>query len=98
MVIKSDLRIIERFNKFYEVQKKEFKRKSPSFDKNIFQLKTVSKARNIRYILKSVSKVSRNFAIFVNIFRNFNAISDFYFAMNSYGYENIFQPKKLVIH
>ena len=44
--------------------------------------------------LKSVSKLSRHFEIFVNIFRNFNAICDFSFAMNSYGYENIFQSKK----
>ena len=45
--------------------------------------------------LKSVSKLSRHFLIFVNIFHNFNAISDFSFALNSYGYENIFQPKKI---
>ena len=45
--------------------------------------------------LKSVSKLSRHFVIFANIFRNFNAISDFSFAMNSHGYENIFQPKKI---
>ena len=45
--------------------------------------------------LKSVSKVSRHFAFSVNIFRNFNAISDFSFAMNSYGHEDNFQPTKI---
>ena len=38
-------------------------------------------------ILKSVPKVVAHFAFFVNIFRNFNAIFDFSFAMNSYGHE-----------
>ena len=39
--------------------------------------------------LKSVSKV------FVNIFRNFNAISDFSFAMNSDGHKDNFQLKNI---
>ena len=32
--------------------------------------------------------------VFVEIFRNFNEISDFSFAMNSYGYEDNFQRKE----
>ena len=44
----------------------------------------MSWCREVAY-LKSVSKVKRHFVIFVDIFRNFNAISDFSFAMNSYG-------------
>ena len=48
--------------------------------------------------LKSVSKVSRHFAFFVNIVHNFNAISEFSFDTNSYGFENNFQPNNLEIH
>ena len=40
--------------------------------------------------IKSVSKVSRHFAFFVNVFLDFDAIIDFSLAMNSYGYEDIF--------
>ena len=42
-----------------------------------------------------VSKVSRHFAFFVNIFRNFNAINVFSFAMSFYGHEDNFQPTKI---
>ena len=45
--------------------------------------------------LKSVPKVIAHFAFFVNIFRNFNAICDFSFAMNYYGHKANFQPKQL---
>ena len=46
-------------------------------------------------VIKSVPKVIAHFAFFVNIFRNFNAICDFSFAMNSYGHKANFQPKQL---
>ena len=64
-------------------------------DRNFLSDPFLSRVGTSAFILKSVSKLSRHFVIFVNIFRNFNAISDFSFAMNSYGYENIFQPKKI---
>ena len=40
-------------------------------------------------------KVVAHFAFFVNIFRNFIAICDFSFAMNSYEHKVNFQPKQL---
>ena len=46
-------------------------------------------------VLKSVPKVIAHFAFFVNIFRNFNAICDFSFAINYYGHKANFQPKQL---
>ena len=46
-------------------------------------------------ILKSVSKASRHFSFFVNIFRSLNAISDFSFAMKSDGHKDNFQLKKM---
>ena len=50
---------------------------------------------NFQAQLKSVPKVIAHFAFIANIFRNFNAICDFSFAMNSYGHEANFQPKQL---
>ena len=44
-------------------------------------------------VSKSVSKVSRYFAFFVNIFPNFNATSDFPLPLNSYGHN---QPRKII--
>ena len=46
--------------------------------------------------IKSVSKVSRHFAFFVNVFLDFDAIIDFSLAMNSYGYEDIFSHSPLI--
>ena len=54
-------------------------------------------ASKVNSQIKSVSKVMAHFSFFVNIFRNFNAICDF-FDMTSYGYKDNFKPKNLEIH
>ena len=59
------------------------------------RVKFVFRSPGRTIIMTFQSRFQRHLAFFVNIFRNFYAISDFSLALNSYGHEDNFQPRKM---